>query len=145
LVVRWTVRECGVVLAGPAPDELIDPISTDDLRTEVLSTIHNWAREIFAKPEQMNNRWYQPFAVLSYSRMLQTLNTGRVESKPAAVRWSKIALDSRWAGLIQRAWDERPNPSMKVKQPADPDEFKSTLEFIEFALAASGQYAYKRP
>ena len=145
LVVRWVMRECGVVLAGPAPDELIDPVSADDLRIEVATTMRDWAKQIFANPEQMNNRWYQPFAVLSYCRMLQTLDTGRVESKPAAVRWAKDALDSRWAGLIQRAWDERPNPSMKVKQPADPDEFKSTLEFFEFALAASGQYAYKRP
>lgn len=145
LVVRWVVRECGVVLAGPAPDELIDPISADDLRMEVLSTMRDWGQEIFANPDQMSNRWYQPFAVLSYCRMLQTMHTGRVESKPAAVRWAEDALDSRWAGLIQRAWDERPNPSTKVKQQADPDELKSTLEFIEYALAASGQYAYKRP
>lgn len=145
LVVRWIVRECGVVLAGPAPDELIDSISADDLRSEVLADMRNWGQRIFANPDQMNNRWYQPFAVLSYCRMLQTLHTGRVESKPAAVRWAEDALDSRWAGLIQRAWDERPNPSTKVKQQADPDELKRTLEFIEYALAASGQYAYKRP
>ena len=140
LVVRWVVRECGIILAGPAPDELIDPVSADDLRMEVLSTMRDWAQQIFANPDQMNNRWYQPFAVLSYCRMLQTLQFGRVESKPAAAHWAKNALDSRWAGLIQRAWDERPNPSMKVKQKADPDEFKSTLEFIEYALTASSQY-----
>ena len=136
-VVRWIVRESGVVLAGPAPIKLIDPISADDLRHEVVSTMHNWAQEVFAKPELMNNRWYQPFAVVSYCRMLQTLQSGRIESKPVAVPWARDALDSRWAALIQRAWDERPEPSLKVKQKADPDEFKMTLDFIKYALNAT--------
>jgi len=134
LVVRWIVRECGVVLAGPAPEKLIDLISADDLRVEVISTMHTWAQELFAKPEKMNNRWYQPFAVVSYCRMLQTLQTGRVGSKPDAVRWALESLDSRWRALIQRAWDERPDPSLKVRQEADPDEFKLTLDFIKYAL-----------
>ena len=144
LVVRWVVRECGIILAGPAPDELIDAVSVDELRTEVLSTMHDWAQQIFADPEKMNNRWYQPFAVLTYCRMLQTLQTGRVESKPAAVRWAKASLESRWIGLIQRAWEERPDPSLKVKQKASPDDFNSTLEFIRYALTESKQYKVNR-
>ncbi|MBI1878044.1 MAG: DUF4111 domain-containing protein [Chloroflexi bacterium] len=127
-------------MAGPDPDELIDPVTADDLRQEVLATMRDWAQQIFANPDQMDNRWYQPFAVLSYCRMLHTLQAGRVESKPAGAQWAKRALDSRWAGLIQRAWEERPNPSLKVQQKADPDDFESTLEFIKYAIAASSRY-----
>lgn len=140
LVVRWVVRECGITLAGPDPRKLVDPVSADDLRQEVLATMRDWARELFADPVRMNNRWYQPFAVLSYCRMLHTLHTGRIESKPAGARWATSALDGRWAGLIQRAWEERPDPSLKIRQKADPDDFANTLEFIEYALAESCKY-----
>lgn len=139
LVVRWVVRECGITLAGPDPVELIDPVPADDLRQEVLATMRDWAQQIFAHPDPMDNRWYQPFAVLSYCRMLHTLQTGRVESKLAGAHWARSALESHWAGLIQCAWDERPNPSLKVRQKADPGDFKSTLDFIRYALEVSGQ------
>ena len=36
---RWTVREYGVVLVGPDPKTLIDPISVDDLRAAVVSEL----------------------------------------------------------------------------------------------------------
>jgi predicted nucleotidyltransferase len=140
LVVRWVVRECGITLAGPDPDELIDRISEEDLRQEILTTMQDWAEQIFADPEQMNNRWYQPFAVLSYCRMLHTLQTGKVQSKPMGAQWAKIMLDSKWTGLIQRAWEERPNPTLKGRQQADPADFTSTLEFIRYALTESSKY-----
>ena len=134
LVVRWVLRQRGITLAGPEPKTLMDPISGDDLRQEIRATMAAWARQLKAAPEQMNNRWYQPFAVLSYCRMLHTLHTGVIESKPAAAQWAKTALDSSWADLIQRDWDERPDPFLKVQQKADPDDFKSTFEFIEYSL-----------
>lgn len=140
LVVRWMVRERGITLVGPDPKELIDPVPAGDLREEVLATMHDWAKEIFAGHWQMNNRWAQPFAVLSYCRMLHTLQTGRVESKPAGAQWTKSALDRRWAGLIQRAWEVRPNPSLKVQQEADPADLELTLGFIRYALAVSSQF-----
>ncbi len=140
VVVRWVVHECGITLAGPDPKELIDPVSAEDLQREVLETMQDWAQQIFANPAQMDNRWYQPFAVLSYCRMLHTLSTGRVESKREGAGWAKNTLDGRWAGLIQRAWEERPDPSRKVKQKADPDDFESTMEFIRYALALSRKY-----
>ena len=134
LVVRWVVREYGITLAGIDPKELIDPVSSDDLRQEVLSTMREWAQEIFSGQYGLNNRWAQPFAVLSYCRMLHTLHTGRIASKRSGAQWAKNALDNRWAGLIERAWEERPNPSLKIQQKVDPTELKRTLEFIHYAL-----------
>jgi predicted nucleotidyltransferase len=139
LVVRWMVREHGITLAGPEPRELMDPVSADDLRQEVRTTMHEWAEDIFSGRWPMNNRWAQPFAVLSYCRMLHTLQTGRIHSKPAGARWAKSALDKGWASLIQRASDERPDPSWKVRQNADPDDLRRTIEFIRYALAVSRQ------
>ena len=137
LVVRWVVREYGITLAGVDARELIDPVSADDLQQEVLAIMQKWAGEIFAGQWSMDNLWAQPFAVLGYCRMLHTLYTGRIASKLSGVTWAKSKLDSRWVSLIQRAWEERPNPSLKVRQTADPSEVNSTLEFISYALEIS--------
>jgi hypothetical protein len=134
-VVRWTTRECSIALAGPDPRFLIDPVPADPLRQEVSETMQDWGWQLLANPGQMDNRWYQPFVVISYCRMLHTLHTGRIGSKPAGARWSLGALDRCWADLIERAQAERPNPSLKIQQKADPNDLRRTLEFIEYALA----------
>ena len=139
LIVRWVVREHGIIVAGPSPDMLIDPVSASELRHEVLVDMQNWAQEIFANPDQLNNRWRQPFVVITYCRMLHTLQTGRIGSKPAGAEWAKNNLDRRWVGLIQQALDERPNPGLKVRQQADPADVESTLEFIRYALATGNE------
>jgi hypothetical protein len=140
LVVRWVTREHGVALAGPPPHELIDPVPANDLRREVLATMRDWAQELFADRERINNRWYQPFVVVSYCRMLQTLDEGRVTSKPAGVEWGLRRLESRWAGLIRRALAERPYPSEKIRQPADPADLAHTFDFVAYALALGDEF-----
>jgi hypothetical protein len=71
--------------------------------------------------------------------MLHTLETGRVGSKLAGARWAAERLDPRWKGLIQRAWEDRPDPSTKIHLPADPDDLIATVAFVRYALhAASG-------
>lgn len=140
LVVRWVVRERGITLAGADPKILIDPVTVGDLRGEVRRTMREtreWSEEIFDGRCLMDNRWAQPYVVLSYCRMLHTLHTGTVESKLAGAQWAKNALDSRWTGLIDRAWEERPDPSWKVRQPADPDDLRRTYDFIGYALGLS--------
>lgn len=144
-VVRWVTRTYGISLAGPAPAELIEPVPADDMRREVVENMRNWADDIVAQRYTIANKWAQPFVVLTYCRMLQTFQTGRIDSKPAGARWAMSALAGRWAPLIQRAWDERPNPSLKIRQPADPHDEQETLAFIRYALALSGQKAaFKR-
>ena len=139
LVVRWVVREHGIPLVGPDPRELIDPVPAADLKQEVRATMSEWAEEIFKGSYNINNRWAQPFAVISYCRMLQTLHTGTIESKIAGVRWGMGALDSRWTDLIQRAWEDRPDPNTKYRQKADPQDVQSTVEFIHYALSEGGK------
>ena len=139
-VVRWVVREYGITLAGSDPKELIDLVATDDLRQEISFTMQEWADEIFSGQWKMDNKWAQPYAVLSYCRMLHSLDTGSIASKLSGAQWAKDTLGNRWAGLIQRAWDERPNPSLKVRQPVEPSEVKNTKEFIRFALERGQSY-----
>lgn len=136
-VVRWVTREHGIALAGPEPKTLLAPIPDAALRGEVRRTMREWGAQLLASPQPLENQWSQPFAVLSFCRMLQTLETGTIESKLAGARWGQQHLDGQWTGLIQRAWEMRPNPSEKVRLPADKADVEQTQEFIRYALNAA--------
>ncbi len=142
LVVRWIVREHGITLAGIPAKELLDFVPANDLRQEILSTMQEWGDEIISDGWKMENKWAQPFVVLMYCRMLHSLNTGRIASKLSGTQWAKNTLDNQWSVLIQRAWDERPNPSLKVRQPVEASEVKNTIEFVRFALELGQSYEF---
>lgn len=96
--------------------------------------MREWGRDLLADPNRMDTGWYQPFVVLSYCRMLQTLETGRIESKRAGADWDQARLGPHWAGLIERAWEGRRNPDLMVRQKADPEDLQATIEFVRRAL-----------
>jgi hypothetical protein len=139
LVVRSVVREMGITLAGPAPKTLIDPISVDALRREMRETIRNWGQEILEDPDVFRNRFYQGFIVLNYCRMLHDLIEGRPGSKRAGAEWAKTTLDPGWSGLIDRAWNGRPNPAVSVHEPADAADFDSTLQLVRLIMRESDE------
>ena len=134
LVVRWTVREHGIILSGPDPKELIDPISPDELRREISQTMRVWGDLIRSGPPYLKTRWGQPYTVLSYCRMLHTLETAMVRSKRAGAKWALRSLDPRWSGLIERSWNERPDPWLKVHRAADPKDVDETMAFVRYAI-----------
>lgn len=137
ILVRWVVREKGRALAGPPPSTLIDPISAEVLRAEIFDTLMKWGQEILDDPTPYNNRFYQSFIVLNYCRMLCDLHRGRAGSKREGAEWAKNVLEPEWSDLIDGAWDGRPDPAQKVQQPADPEDFKKTLRFVEYAMNQS--------
>jgi len=137
VVVRWTLREQGVRLAGPTPVRLVNPIPVGVLRRSIKLDMHEWGQEILNEPERYNNRFYQSFIVLSYCRMLYDLQEGRTGSKVSGAAWAKETLDPAWSGLIDRSWSGRPNPALAVRTPADPEEFKRTLAFLQYVIQES--------
>jgi hypothetical protein len=141
ILVRWVLREKGIILAGPAPANLIDPISVLTLRRYILRQIQNWGSEILANPEPYNNRFYQSYLVLSYCRMFHDLQNGFPGSKRSGANWAKQHLDPMWTTLIDQTWDARPKPEITVRQRADPSEFQETLEFVRYVIAQSYAYA----
>lgn len=141
LLVRSVLLERGVVLAGPDPATLIDPIPGTALRQEILTTMQGWGEQLAVDPEPYNNRFFQTFIVLSYCRMLHDLYTGHPGSKLAGAEWAKAHLDPSWAGLIDRTWAGRPNPKVSVRQSADPADFQATLEFVRYILRESHAFA----
>jgi predicted nucleotidyltransferase len=134
-IVRWSLREHGVVLAGPDPRELVDPVTPDELRAEARWALGLW-REWFCSTESMSRRALA-VAVLSHARILHTLAIGEVGSKRAAGEWALHALDPDWAQLIRWALEDRPDPWTKVREPADSALLRRTGQFIDYAARQS--------
>jgi hypothetical protein len=132
--VKWILRKKGVVLAGPDPSEIIEQIPVAELRTDIYQTFSNWAKVIFASPDEISSHFFQTFAVLSYYRMLNDIRCGDIGSKRDGAEWVKANLDPGWHDLIDRAWIGRPNPSLSAKRPADPEDVQRTVEFIRICL-----------
>ena len=141
LVVRWVVREQGILLAGPAPSTLVDPIPVAALRKEIFATMQSWGEEILTHPDHYQNRFYQTYIVLSYCRMLHDLRAGFPGSKRAGAAWAKAHFDASWSGLIDRTWAGRPDPARSVRQPADPADFEATLAFVRMIITEGRDYA----
>lgn len=135
-VVRWSLREHGVVLEGPDPKTLIERVSADQLRREARDAMQEYA-DWAPGPTKAGgmSRWKQQHLVLAYCRMLHTLESGRVTSKREAGEWALIALDGEWGDLIKLALDERPDPWTRVYQPTDADLAVRTLAFVDYAMA----------
>jgi len=144
VLVRWVVRESGVTLTGPPPSTLVDPIPIEVLRKSIYDDIINWGNHFLQNPDQYNNRFYQGFLVLSYCRMLHDLINGYPGSKLAGANWAKRQFDKCWHGLIDRTWDCRPKPEIQVRTPADPEDYKATLELIRYVMELSTRYMETR-
>jgi hypothetical protein len=138
LVVRWSLRERGVVLAGPDPRELVDPITADDLRVEMGWALGRW--QAWFRSVGSIDRRALAVAVLSHARILHTLEIGEVSSKRAAGEWALRALDPEWAPLIRWALEDRADPWTKVREPADPALLLRTRQFADYAAALADEH-----
>ncbi len=134
-VVRWLLHEHGLVLAGPDPEKLVDPITASDLQREALGRVReyaDWAHELSAM-----SRWEQPYLVLTFCRLLFTLATGRVAAKSEAADWALGALDAEWAGLVREALADRADPWERVHQSAEHGLVERTVAFGDYAVGVA--------
>jgi hypothetical protein len=126
---RSMLREHGIALAGPEPRSFIAPVDPQALKAETLDVLHGWWQSQLDDPERLKRRGYQAYAVLTMCRMLYTLETGDVTSKPAAARWARSRLAERWRGPIDRALIWRDGDGV--------DDFTPTLELIRWMLSTA--------
>jgi predicted nucleotidyltransferase len=140
-VVRWCLREKGVVLAGPPPKTLIDPVSPAALRAEVRQTM-DLALKVDLQPMELVA--WQAFWVGLFCRILHTLATGAVWSKKASLAWAQGALDPAWRELIERAAAVRKGDVAQSGQPADPADVAATRAFARYAVGFADRAARAR-
>jgi hypothetical protein len=126
IIQRHVVREYGVVLAGPGPKTLVDPVAPDELRGAVLGVLHEWWFPMVDDPSWLREHGsnYHGFTAITMCRALHALEYGTIVSKAVAVRWAKENLGSQWHKLIEQA---------VASQYGKHSEFlEETLDFIRF-------------
>ena len=136
LIHRYILRKYGITILGPAPQTLIDPVSSDALRQVMVPLLQGWATQILNNPNEIARQGYQSYTVLSICRILYTLQFGDIVSKPQAARWVKETLDEKWSTLIDKTWIGRHNPSLF----ASAEDIKQTLDLIKYALERGEQF-----
>lgn len=130
IIQRCSLRERGLVVAGPALHTLIDPVLPRELRQAVLDMLHGWLAPMIDDPTPLKTRGYQSYIVLTLCRMLYTLEFGTIVSKRVAADWAQGVVDERWILLIARAWLGRQTPRLKSQA----DDVNSTLELIRYVV-----------
>lgn len=129
----WTLRERGVVLAGPAPREMIPPLDPDEMRRAAAPIALMWQRQAREDPTWLpwlRERQAMSFVVLTLCRLLYTLDLASVASKPAAARWVQRTLGEPWTELIASAVAGKHTPGF-----IEPWEEQQTLALIDDTVA----------
>lgn len=130
VIQRHILRERGIIVEGTSPKDLIDPVSSEDLKQAVVDIMNGWIKGFLDDSRILESRGYQSYTVLTLCRILHTYMHGTIVSKPAAAEWARRTLDPGWIPLIERAWAGRQNPGLK----SNPEEIKRTLDFIRYTL-----------
>jgi hypothetical protein len=135
--VRWTLRERGVTLVGPKPDDFVAQVPADALRSRMPPLIESFLPDLFTWVT-FEIAWAQRYAVTTLCRMLYTLDTGEVASKRASLEWAQHTLDPAWRNLIQQVLDDRAlgwNPD----EPPRAGSVEATIAFAEYAKELAAQ------
>jgi len=125
IIQRHVIRECGVVLAGPDPKTLIDPLSTNDIRQSVLGVLREWWFPMLENPSWLaeHGSVYHAYAVVSLCRALHALQHGTIVSKPVAAQWAQEQFPA-WKDLIAQA--------LRSQHSEHPAFLKAALAFLRF-------------
>jgi Domain of unknown function (DUF4111) len=128
----YTLREHGVTVAGPDVRPLIDPVDPDDMRRAAAPIAELWLEQARHDPTWvpwLYEREHQAFVVLTLCRLLYTLDSGSVASKPAAALWAEQALGPPWATLIARSLAEQ-HASGKTPE----SDIADTIALVEYTV-----------
>jgi hypothetical protein len=131
---RWTLRERGIILAGPRPKGLVEKVDPEAIRQKMRQLIQTFLPELAAWIRLDSIAWAQRYAVATLCRMLYSIATGEMASKRAALLWAKEHLDPAWSDLSKhalagrhRGWNPNDLPSNESVQ--------QTIAFAEYAKA----------
>jgi hypothetical protein len=102
IIQRHVVREYGVVLAGPDPKTLIDPVTPDKIRAAILGILREWWFPMLDDSTWLRQHGsdYHGYAVITMCRALHGLEHGKIVSKPVAIQWAREKLGEQWHPLI---------------------------------------------
>lgn len=125
VLARHLLRESGVVVSGPNPRDLIDPISVNDIQQAILGFLNEWWSPMLSNSTRLQNPEYQAYTILTMCRALYTLENGKIASKPISAKWVQKE-HNQWQNLIKWA--------LSWNQNIQEDKFDETKEFIRYTL-----------
>jgi hypothetical protein len=85
---------------------MIEPVDPAEMRRAAAVIAGKWLDQARQDPgwiAWVRQRGSLSFVVLTLCRLLYSLETGSVASKPAAAHWASARLDGRWEQLILRS------------------------------------------
>lgn len=102
---RWMVREQGIVLFGPPPKTLIDPIAPSELSSAVRNRLQDWAAwaSDINDPEWHLPRRHKAYVVETMCRALYTMAKGEIGSKAQSAEWARRNLPEPWRSLVEQS------------------------------------------
>lgn len=126
IIQRHIIRECGVVLSGPDPKTLIDPVSAADIRQAIHGVLDEWWFPMLADPSWLREHGseYHAYAVISMCRALHALRHGIIVSKPVAAKWAQNKFGNAWSDLIEKA--------LAAQDGTQTGFLEETLSFLQF-------------
>ena len=139
IIQRHVIREQGIVLAGPDPKTLIDPVSPNDIRRAVKGVLQEWWFPMLENPTWLKNHGieYHAFAILTMFRAIHSLEHGTIVSKPEAARWAQEKLGGEWSQVIEQALNFQTSN-------ADFDLYNKSLELIRFTKDRVSQVSHPK-
>ena len=126
VIQRHIIHQFGVVVSGPSPHKLLDPVDADELRRALQDMLEVSWRPLVDEPAWLQQVQMQPFAILTLCRTLYALEHGVVASKPVAARWCQQTMDKQWTNLIEWAL-ARPHET-------GPSHLAETQGFLKYIL-----------
>lgn len=138
--VRWILREHGITLTGPKPASFMPVVPAGVLRHEAAASLPALLDDLATWIDIDAVAWGQRYAVVTACRILYTLDTARVASKPAALEWAQRTLDPRWRPLLAQVRDER-RLGWQPNQPPHRKDADAARAFVTYAATWSDNAA----
>jgi hypothetical protein len=127
----WIVREKGLTLFGPPPQDLIDPISREEFVAVVREHAASWKGWL----DDQSHRPGQAYAILTMCRALYAVTYGEQVSKKRAAKWVQTIMPE-WKWLIEAALQWRADWRTDVPDPLAtiPDTRKFVYQAVDRIL-----------
>lgn len=139
-IVRWVVREKGIVLEGPDPKNIIDPVTKSDLISDMKNTF-NLISAKWSNPESLNSLGMQTFFVTLCCRAQHCLYTGIIASKKVASEWAQESLGKQYRNLIKEAYESwLQDRASLFGTPSNAHSIKLTRALINDTTSALNNY-----
>lgn len=131
---RHVLREQGVIVEGPNPNTMIDPVSSQEIHQAVAEGILKnwWIDKVLQNPDRLKESAYQRHAILTMCRALYTLETGQITSKRASAEWARSIVENRFINLI--------NYALAEASECDDNNYKDTIGFIRYVADRSQSF-----